>query len=182
MYLASPCPAPQLDAQAHQLADHALDQVKALLVGQAGDDAHQRHVGIDDQAHFLLQLLLADLLAAQVIRVVVGVDLRVLRRVVIVHVDAVEDAGELIPARAKQAVQALAVERGLDLIGIAGRDGRQLIGIHQAGLHVVGAAVALQLVGGEQAVAQAERILHGLDGEHALYCKLWMVYTVFMFA
>ena len=162
----------QLDARAHQLADDALHQVEALLVGQAGDDAHQRRVRLNAQAELLLQLLLAALLAAQMIRVEVGVDHRVLRRVVIVDVDAVEDAGELILARAQQAVEALAVERGLNLIRIARGHGGQLVRVDEAGLHVVRAAVALELVRGEQAVAQAQRILHGLDREHALILQV----------
>ena len=162
----------QLDAGVHQLADDALDQVKALLIGQAGDDAHDRRIRVDVQAQLLLQLLLAVLLAAQVIRIVVRVDHRILRRIVIVHVDAVEDAGELALACAQQAVQALAVERGLNLVGVARGHGGQLVGVDEAGLHVVRAAVALQLVAGEQAVAQAQGILHGLDREHALILQV----------
>ena len=119
-----------------------------------------------------MQLRLAGLLAAEVIRIVVRVNLRVLRRVVIVHVDAVEDAHELILARAQEAVQTLAVERGLDLVRVARGNGGQLVRVDKAGLHVVRAAVALQLVRGEQIVAQTERILNRLDREHALILQV----------
>ncbi len=153
-------------------ADDALDEVKALLIGQAGDDAHQRNGRIHFKTEFLLQFLLTDLLAAQMIRVIVGVDLRVLRRIVVADVDAVEDADELILARAKKSVQTLSVERGLNFVRIARRNGRQFVCIDQTGLHVVRAAVALQLVGGEQAVAQTEGILNRLDREHALILEV----------
>ena len=162
----------ELNTGRHQLADDALDQVKALLVGKAGDDAHQRHGRVNRQAELLLQLRLAGLLAAEVIRIVVRVNLRVLRRIVIVHVDAVEDAHELIFARAQEAVQTLAVERGLDFVRVARGNGGQLVRVDKAGLHVVRAAVALQLVRGEQIVAQAERILNRLDREHALILQV----------
>ena len=106
------------------------------------------------------------------IRVIVGVNLRVFGGIVIVYVDAVENAHQLILARAEQAVQPLAVERGLNLIRIARGDGGQLVGVNQTGLHVVRAAIALQLVGSEQAVAQAQRILNRLNREHALILEV----------
>ena len=162
----------ELNARRHQLADDALDEVEALLIGQAGNDANQRNGRIDGQAEFLLQLRLTGFLAAEVIRIVVRVNLRIFRRIVIVHVDAVENAHQLILARAEEAVQTLAVERGLNLIRIARRYGGQLVGVDQTGLHVVRAAVAFQLVRGEQAVAQPQRILNRLDREHALILEV----------
>ena len=162
----------ELDAGGHEFADDALDEVEALLVGQAGDDAHDGDQGIHGEAQLLLEFLLAVLLAAEVVGIVLRVDHRVLLRRVLVDVDAVEDAGQLVAAGAQQAVQTLAVEGGLDLVGVAGADGGQLVGVDEAGLHVVGATVALQLVAGEQAVAQAQRVLHVLDGEDALVLQV----------
>ena len=162
----------QLEAGIHQLADDALDQVQALLVRQARDHADDRRIGVDGQAQLALQALLTVLLAAQRERAVVGVDHGILFRVVVVHVDAVENATQMAAARAQQALEPLAVIGGLDLLGVAGADGGDLIRIDQAGLQVVRAAVALELVGGEQAVAQAQGVLHVLDAEDALVLQV----------
>ncbi len=162
----------ELDAGRHEFADDALDEIKALLVGQAGDDAHERNGRVDLKTKLLLQLLLADFLAAQMIRIVVGVNLRILRRIIIVDVNAVENADELVLARAEETIQTLAVERGLNFIRIARGNGRQLVRIDQTGLHVVCAAIALQLIGCEQTVAQTEGILNRLNREHALILEV----------
>ena len=162
----------QLEAGIHQLADDALDQIQALLVRQTRDHADERRLGVDGQAQLALQALLAVFLAAQGEGAVVGVDHGILLGVIVVHVDAVEDAHQVVAARAQQALQPLAVVGGLDLLGVAGADGRDLVGVDKAGLEVVCAAVALELVRGEQAVAQAQRILHVLDAEDALILQV----------
>ena len=73
---------------------------------------------------------------------------------------------------AEQAVQTLAVIGGLDLLGVGGADGGDLVRVDEAGLHAVRGAVVLELVVSEDAVAQAEHILELVDAEHALVLQV----------
>ena len=162
----------QLDVGGHEFADDAFNEVKALLIGQAGNDADQRNAGIDIESQFLLELFLTDFLAAQMIRIVVGIDHRILLRGIFIHVNAVENAYQLILAGTKETVKTLAVEGGLDFLSIAGGNGGQFICIDETGFHVVGTAIALQLVGGEEVIAQTQGILNRFDGEDALILQV----------
>ena len=92
--------------------------------------------------------------------------------IVVHHVNAVEHAEQVSLAGAEQAVQTLAVVGGLNLLGVAGADGGDHVAVHQTGLEEVGAAEALQLVAGPQAVAQAQHVLHLADAEHALVLQV----------
>ena len=99
-------------------------------------------------------------------------DLRIGGRVVFVHVDAVEDARQMLHPGAEQAVQPLAVIGRLDFVGIGRADGGDLVGEHDAALHERAHAEELEVVGGIGPFAQREQILHHADGEDALILKV----------
>ena len=61
---------------------------------------------------------------------------------------------------------------GLDLLGIGGADGGDLIGEHDAALHAGAHAEELQGVAGVGQVAQVQQILDGVDGEQALVLQI----------
>ena len=65
------------------------------------------------------------------------------RKVVGVHVDAVQDAAQLILLLPQQGVQAIAEPGVQDLLGIGGADGGDFVGGLEGALHEVGAAVVL---------------------------------------
>ena len=156
----------------HDLADHMIHQIQALLRGQAAHHADDGHAGIKRQAQTLLQGGLALGAAGQILGAVRGGDQGIGCRIILLHVNAVEHARERIAPCAQQAVQAFAVIGGLDFLGVAGADGGDLIRIDQRGFHEVGAAEALQLVVGKDVVGQLQHVLDLLDAEHALILQV----------
>ncbi len=96
------------------------------------------------QAELILQGFLALCLARlEGVDVVVEGDVRVGGGVVGVHVDAVQDAAELVLLLAQQSVQTVAEPRVEDLLCVGGADGGDLVGSLDGALHEVGAAVVL---------------------------------------
>ena len=94
-----------------------------------------------------------------------------------IHVDAVQDAAELILLLAQQAVQTMAEPRVQDLLGIGGADGSDLVGGLDRALHEVGTAVIFHNMG--VAGADAAGILENVQTVLALVlAMLWMVKTV----
>ena len=162
----------QLGAGVHDLRQHALHQVQALLAGQAGDHGDHRDIGVHGQAQLALQRQLVLDLGVEAVGGVVLHQRGVLLRVILLGVDAVEYAAEVVNPAAQQAVQALAVVGGLDLLGIGGADGGDLIGEHDAALHAGAHAVELQGVAGVGQVAQVQQVLDGVDGEQALVLQI----------
>ena len=162
----------QLHVFIHDFADDPVHQVQALLIAQAADDGDDGRFRLHIQAQFHLQGALAFGLAAQIVHRVTGGNEGIVFGVVLHHVDAVEHAGQVVPLGAEQAVHSFAVVRGLDFFGVGGADGGDLIGIYQAGLHEVGAAVAFQLVVGEIFIVQGQHVLHVLDAENALILQV----------
>src|SRR5699024_2277585 len=133
----------QLDAQVHQAVGDALDQVEALH-GHHAADYGKDGAAVLVQAELVLQGGLAGCRAeAEVGGGGVGGDGGLGGRGGGVHVDAVEDAAQLILLLPQQGVQAIA-ERGVqDLLGVGGADGGDLVGGLEGALHEVGAAVVL---------------------------------------
>ena len=84
-----------------------------------------------------------------------------------VGVDAVDDAVQRARAGGDQAVEAHAVGRGLDLLGVGGADGGDGGGVGEAGLEVADAAVELDAVEAGGVRRQLER-LEDAGGEAAL--------------
>ena len=162
----------QLHILVHNVAQHAVHQIQTLLIAQTAYHGDQRDVGIHFQTQIALELHLVLHLDLQRIGGVVLVDQRVGLGVVLIHVDAVEHAIEAVVAGTDEAIHALAVVGGGDFLSIAGAHGGDHIAVHQTGLHEVGAAVAFQLVGGEQVIAQTQHILHFLDAENALILQV----------
>ena len=74
--------------------------------------------------------------------------------------------------RAEQAVEPLAVVGGLDLVGIGGADGGDLVRVDQAALHKGGRAEELELVAGVGVPAQAHEVLDVVHAEHALVLQV----------
>ena len=162
----------QLNVFVHDVAQHAIHQIQALLVGQAAHHGDERGFRVDLQAQILLQAGLVFGLARQIVHGIVLVNQRIGTGVVFLDVDAVEYAVKRFAARANHAVQPLAIVGGGDFLGVAGADGGNGVGVHQTCLHKVGAAEAFQLVGAPQPVAQAQNILHFFDAEDALVLQV----------
>jgi hypothetical protein len=127
------------------------DEVEALLLGEAGDDADQRAVEvIGGEVEFTEQVEFAGAFAFEIIGGVVGGDVRVHLGRPFVVVDAVENAGKLSRARAQDAVEAEAAFGGLDFAGVGGRDGGDPIGVDDAGFEKGDIAEKLEVAGANQ--------------------------------
>ena len=133
----------QLDAAVHEAVSHALDEVEALHADHAAD--HRKDgAAVLVEAELILQGLLALCLARfEAVDVVVAGDVGVGGRVVGLHVDAVQDATELVLLLPQQGVQTVAEPRVEDLLCIGGADGGDLIRRLDGALHEVGAAIVL---------------------------------------
>ena len=158
---------------------HGLDQVQALLVDKAGDHADDRRVLVALDAAELEQLELVDLFVLRRLGAVVLEDLGVGLRVERIHVDAVQDAVQLVAVHAQHGIQTVAVVFGLDLVCVGGGDRRHRSGGHDRGLHQVDVAIHRHEARAEVRVVDAEHILEDLaavaalildvvDGEHGL--------------
>ena len=162
----------QLHLFIHDLADHPVHQVQALLVTQAADDGDDGRFRLHIQAQFHLQRALARRFSGKIVHCETGRDQRIVLGIVFAGIDAVEYAGQMVLLGAEQAVHALAVIGGLNLFGIGGTDCGDLVTIDQTGLHEVGAAIALQLVIGIIFIAQRQHILHILNAKNALVLQV----------
>ena len=161
-----------LCAGLHQLGQNCCDQIQALLAGQTADHADHRNVAVLLQAQLALQHDLILGLVLEVGREVVDPDVLVVAGSVIIVVNTVQDADQVVLAGAEQAVQALAVEVGLDLLSVGGRYGGDLVSVHQTALHAGSGAVELQLIGGVALHAQANQILHVAQTAYALILQV----------
>ena len=157
------------------------DQIHALLPGQTRDHDHKGTVVAHFEAQLLLDSPLADRFARHIVDRVGRGDALVVCRVVARNVDAVDDAVQDVLAAAQGTVEALTVLRSADLVGIAGRDRRDGVGIVDRAEHVVdGVGVAPQLacrrldaaetqdvIEDEIAVLSLEGdVMDGIDGAH----------------
>ena len=144
-------------------------KIHALLAREARDHHHERAVIANLEPQFFLELGLAQGLAGHVVGAEVRSDARVGRGVELLDVDAVQDALQHVVAVAQDPVEALAVLGRLDLAGIAGRDGRDRIGVVQAAEHVVdGIGIAAELAGSGRDVPEPQHVVEQHVGELAL--------------
>ena len=119
------------------------------------------------QAELVLQCFLALCLALfKVGDVVVEGDLRVGGGIIRLHVDAVQDAAQLILLLAQQGIQTVAEPGVQDLLRIGGADGGDLVGRLEGTLHEVGAAIVLDDV--LVAAADAAGVLQNVGAVLAL--------------
>src|SRR5436190_11521007 len=84
------------------------EEVHALLLDEPADDAEDRSRRVDRQAGLLLERGLVDRLPVLVVRVEAGGDVRIVRWIEELRVDAVGDAPEIAAALAEKSLQALA--------------------------------------------------------------------------
>ena len=133
----------QLDAAVHQTVGNALHQVEALHADHAADHGEDG-AAVLVQAELVLQCFLALCLALfKVGDVVVEGDLRVGGGIIRLHVNAVQDAAQLILLFAQQGIQTVAEPGVQDLLCIGGADGGDLVSRLEGTLHEVGAAIVL---------------------------------------
>ena len=131
----------QLDAAVHQTVGDTLHEVEALHAHHAADHGKDG-AAVLIEAELLLQGLLAGRLALfKVVDAVVEGDAGIGGGVVGVHIDAVEDAAQLILLLSQQSVQTVAEPRVEDFLRVGGADGGDLIGSLDGALHEVGAAI-----------------------------------------
>lgn len=151
----------------YQPGYHGVEQVDAFLLDQPRDDAEQRPAGVDREAALALQRQLADRLAADVVGAVVGGDMWVARGIEGVVVDPVDDAGQLVLARAQQFVELLAILWRQDLLRVGRADGADDIGVANAAGHEVDIIIAIAAEAGQVERKRVEEALVGqvMDGE-----------------
>ncbi len=144
------------------------DEVDALLLGEAGDDAQQGHLGVLGQAEAALEGRLANRLARlDGVGAVVGGQVRVVLGRPGVVIDAVDDAGQLPAGLGEHAVHAATVVGRLDLTGVGRADGVEQVAEDDAGLEEVDVPVELELARVEEPPVEAEQA-HVPVPEHAL--------------
>ena len=158
-----------LDAALHEVLHRVAHQAQALLVREAADGDDERARGVLGQAQLLLEGALALGLVLEIFGGVVRRDHRVGRRVPDALVDAVEDAAQDVAAAAEDAVEALAVEGHLKLVGVARAHRGEVVGVAEGALHVVDrVAVAVELVACRGDVGEAQDLLEDLVAVLAL--------------
>ncbi len=81
--------ADQLDILVHDVRNHIVHQVQALLVAQPGDQGYDGHLGPDGQAQLLLKGALAGGFSRKVLRGIGGGDVRIGGGVIFLDVNAV---------------------------------------------------------------------------------------------
>ena len=167
----------QLDAAVHQTVGNALHKVKALHAHHAADHAKDGAAVFIQTEPVLQSFLALGLAGLKGLDAVIEGDVLVSSGVVGVHIDAVQDAAQLVLLLTQQSVQTVAEPRVQNLLCVGGADGGDLVGGLEGALHEVGAAVVLHdmLV----PVADAAGVLQNIgavlalignvvDGEHGL--------------
>ena len=115
-----------LDIVPAELVHHVSDEVEALLVGKSGDNADHHLLFIDGKSELFLEcFLVLGFLLTEIGCVVFLYEIFIRLGIELLIVDAVYDSAEGIAACPEESVKSLAVELGLDLLGIGigyGRD------------------------------------------------------------
>ena len=125
----------QLHVVGAHLVHHALDQIQAFLVRQAGHNAHHKLLLIHRQSQLLLKSrLILHFFLAEIPRVVILGDKFIRLRVKLVVIDAVYNPPQAVGPGSHQAVQALAVKRSFDLLRIGIAHGGDGVRVHDASL------------------------------------------------
>ena len=131
----------QLNALLNQAFRNAANKVNALMADQAGNHSHDR-ASVLVQTELILKGCLAGCFALlERVDVIVFDNVRVSSRIIDIHVNAVEDAAQLILLLAQQSIQAMAEPRVKDFPRIGGADRGDLVGSLNGALHKVGTAV-----------------------------------------
>ena len=158
----------QLHRKLHHIMKDFTNQVQTLVGHQPADDGHDGGVGFLMQAHDLLQLRLIGVLAGHILHRVTNRDPLVGFRIVEIHINAVEHAGELIVAPVHDALHMMGKIGHLQFIGIGGGDGVDRVGAEDGALEEVHIAVHHDGAVGSPAIVQAEQIAQGILGVAAL--------------
>ena len=137
----------ELEVGVQHLGQCAELDIHAFLFGQPGNGAEERRGFTDRQADLLLQRAFIGRFAGEPADAVGLEQMRVFGGVPLVVINAVQDAGQPVPALAQQAVQAAAEFLGTDFAGIARADGGDGVGIGDAGFEAVQVAEIFQTVG-----------------------------------
>ena len=124
----------KLHIERENLVQHTGNQVKTLLVRQTRNDGKHRNVPLG-KPELLLQRGLDRFLDPRIANAVMLRQRKVGMRIVGMRIDAVQNAGQRVFARAEQSVQPLAVVFHTDFFGIGGADRRDPIGVDNAALH-----------------------------------------------
>jgi len=152
----------------HELVEHALHKVEALLRRHARDHGDDGRVRADLEPELPAQRGAAGGFTTQVVGGVGRGDAAVVRGVKNGGVDAVEDAGQLVLPGVENPLEPLTVSRRADLARVARADGVDVVGKDAAGLEQVRAAVELHELGRIIARVDAEQVLYKFKGELAL--------------
>ena len=171
-----------LHIAAHEVSQHALDQIQPLLLGEPRNHADERHIPLLQPA-FPLQIPLANTLLFQRVRVEMVRQIAVVRRIEYRVIQTVENPAERVFPRAQESVQIFAKERSLDLLGIGGAHGAEPVGKHKPALHAADATEKFEIFIGEVAIFQSQPacdfapgedalILEIVDGEHGLDARI----------
>ena len=118
-----------------ELIHHIRNQIKSLLVSQTGYDTDHHGLLILIQSKCLLKRkFILYLFLAEIRYIVVVLDHRVRRRIPLIIIKTIYDTGQTVGSCIHQTVQALSVERLLDLFCIGIADSRHLVRINDTAL------------------------------------------------
>ena len=159
----------ELDIILAELIHDALDEVETLLVGETGYDTDHHLARIHVHAELLLErLLVLRLLLTEVAGVERLYEVLIRLRIPVIIVDTVDDTAEVMCTCAEQSIEALAVERHLDLLGVGIGNRRDRVGIHDTTLQEVTILLTLELIRCEVVVGQLGEALDRLHIPNAL--------------
>ena len=159
----------ELDIILAELIHDTLDEIEALLVGETGYDTDHHLARIHVHAELLLEcLLVLRLLLPEVACVERLYEVLIRLRIPVIIVDAVNDAAEIMRTCAKQSIEALSVERHLDLLRIGIGNRRDRVGIHETTLQEVTILLTLELIRCEVVVGQLGEALDRLHIPYTL--------------
>ena len=143
------------------LLDHIIDQIKALLICQSGNNTDHECLVILIKTQLLLKTsLVFDLFLAEVLCIVIGIDQRICLRIILIIVETVYNTTQTVAAGTHQPIQMLAVKWHLDLLCIGITDCRYHIRINDTALEIVGISICLQLITGEIILVQSRDVDH----------------------
>ena len=151
-----------LHVVAQHLRERLRQEIEAAPRRELARGRDQRDVRAEREADRRLKLALAARLAAEVDGIEARRNRRVGRGVPHGDVHAVEDADDVLAARAQHAVEAMAALRRADLLRVGWRDGRHAARGEQPALEQVDRAVELEPLRREVLPRQAERLHRGL--------------------
>ena len=158
----------ELDLPLHHARHRLCEDVVPLLVHEPADGRAQHRPWLLIETDLLLQRRLADRLSREVLRRVPLREQRIPVRAPALVVDAVHDPGQIRLPVLQQSLEPGSSLLALDdLAGVGRRDGGQLLGKDQTGLHQIQLSVELHRVGVEE-IYRKIQLAHRLAREHSL--------------